>query len=110
MLTIYSILLGQKSAHISPIKSLKCAKRKTKRPEKVNPKIITYISYWGLGYSKQALDDVKIISYDSKTYIPQTLRRNVLHWYHLYINFPGVSIIAKKIREVCYWKDLVTQA
>ena len=34
----------------------------------------------------------------------------VIDWYHLYLNHPGGSILAKKILEVCYCKGLVTQA
>ena len=34
----------------------------------------------------QELDDVKIICYDSKIYVPQILHRRVIDWYHLYIN------------------------
>ena len=34
----------------------------------------------------------------------------MLDWYHFYLNHPGGSRIAKTIREVCYWKGLVTQA
>ena len=38
------------------------------------------------------------------------MRRPVLDWYHFYLNHPGGSRLAKIIREVCYWKILVTQA
>ena len=58
----------------------------------------------------QELDNVKIICYDSKIYVPQSLCRRVLDWYHFYINHPGGSRLAKIIREVCYWKSLVNQA
>ena len=58
----------------------------------------------------QSLDNVKIIYYDSKIYVLQSLRRCVLYWYHLYLNHPCGSRLAKKTREVCYWKGLVTQA
>ena len=34
----------------------------------------------------------------------------MIDWYQLYLNHPGGSIIEKTIREVCYWKFLVTQA
>ena len=43
-------------------------------------------------------------------YITQTLRIRVLYWYHLCINHTGGSILAETIREVCYWKVLVTQS
>ena len=38
------------------------------------------------------------------------LCKNVLDWYQLYTNHPGGSRLAKKIRDVCYWKGLVTKA
>ena len=55
------------------------------------------------------LNDVEIIFYDSKIYVPQSLCRRVLDWYHFYLNHPGCSRLAKTICEVCYWKFLVTQ-
>ena len=58
----------------------------------------------------QAIDVVKIICYDRNIYVPQSLHIRVLYWYHLYINHPGGSILAKTILELCYWKGLVTQA
>ena len=58
----------------------------------------------------QELDDIKRICYDSKIYVPQSLRRCVLYWYHFYLNHPGGSRLSKKIREVCYWKGIVAIA
>ena len=58
----------------------------------------------------QELNDVEIICYDRKIYLPQSLCRRVLYWYHFNLNHPGGSRLAKTIRGVCYWKGLVTQA
>ena len=57
----------------------------------------------------QALDDVKIIFYDIKIYVQQSLRRSVIDWYHLYLNHTGGSRLAKKVQEVFYSKGLVPQ-
>ena len=76
---------------------------------KINYKLSAYISYWSSGYSKQALDKVEIILYDSKIYVPQTLRRRVLDWYHFYLNHPGGSRLAKTIIELCCLKSISTQ-
>ena len=38
---------------------------------------------------KQAIDDVELICYDTKIYMPQNQRRCVIDWYHLCINHPG---------------------
>ena len=58
----------------------------------------------------QALGDVEIIWYDNKIYVLKSLRRRVLDWYHLFINHTGGSRLAKTIREICYWKGLITKA
>ena len=58
----------------------------------------------------QSLDDVEIIFYDSKIYVPQSLRKHVIDWYHLYLNHSGGSTLAKRIRGLCYWKGVVAQA
>ena len=92
-----------------PAKYINC-KQITKKMGNRNSKISTYILDWGSGYSKQALNDVKIIFYDSKIYVPQNLCRRVLDWYHFHLNHPGDSRLAKTIREVCYWKCLVVQS
>ena len=36
--------------------------------------------------------------------------RRGLYWYYLYLNHPCGSILAKIIRELCYYKGLVTQS
>ena len=62
------------------------------------------------GYSKRGLDKIKMICYDRKVYVLQTLIISVLDWYHSYLNHPGGSIIAKEIMWVYYWKGIFTQA
>ena len=39
----------------------------------------------------------------------KTLILHVIYWYHLYVNLPGVSILANIIRRVCYWKFFVNK-
>ena len=43
-------------------------------------------------------------------YVPQSLCRRVLDWYHFYLNHLGGSRLAKTVQEFCYCKSLVTQA
>ena len=73
-------------------------RKQQKEPKNINTKLSTYISYRGSGYSRQSLDNVKIICYDSKIYVPQSLCRHVLDWYYLYFNHPGGSRLAKTTR------------
>ena len=59
-------------------------------------------------YNKQVIDDVELIFYKNKIYVPQCLR--MLDWYHLYLNHPGGDWLAKTLTEVCYWEGLANQA
>ena len=63
----------------------------------MNPKLSTYISDRGYGYSMQALDDTEIIYYDRKIYALKSLRIRVLDWYHFYLNHIGGSRLSKTI-------------
>ena len=85
---------------------LNIQKEKEKYSIKLNTKIRTYISYQGFSYSKKALDDVMIICYDSKIYVPQSIHRRLLDWYHSYLNLPGGSRLEKKIGRYATGKDL----
>ena len=62
---------------------------------RVNSKLSACILDWVSGYSNQAHDEVEIILYYSKIYVPQTLRIRVLDWYHFYINHPCCSRLSK---------------
>ena len=64
--------------------------------KRVNSKLRAYIYDKGYSYSTQALDDVEIILYNRKMYLPQSMRRYMLYWYHLCINHTGGSRLAKK--------------
>ena len=50
----------------------------------MNSKLSTYILYQVSGYSSKYISVVEIICYDSKIYVPQSLHRRVLDWYHFY--------------------------
>ena len=92
-----------------PLNLLNVKREQQNNLGKINSKLRAYISDRGSGYSKQALDQVKIIFYGRRIYIPKTMCRHVLDWYHLYLNYPNISRLDKKTREVCYWISLVTQ-
>ena len=94
----------------SPLNILIVQKEQRKEPRNINSSLSTYISDRGSSYSMQEFDDVEIICYDRKIYVPKSLGRRVLDWYHLYLNHPVGSRLAKTIQDVCYWKVLVTQA
>ena len=63
---------------------------------KLNSKLSAYILDRVSGYSKQVLNNSKIICYYRKIYVPQSLHRCVLDWHHFYINYTGESILEKQ--------------
>ena len=81
-----------------------------KIPRNIDSKLSTYISDRGSGYSMEYIDDVEIICYDRKVYVPQSLHIHGIDWYNFYLNQPGGSRLLKTIQEICYWKGLVMQA
>ena len=107
---LLAISKAEKNEYCFPLNIFNVQREQQKYLRKVNSKLITYISDKVFGYSKQALDNVGITCYDRNIYVPQTLHISVIDWYHLYLNHPGVSRLAKTIIELCYCKVLVTQA
>ena len=61
-----------------------------------NSKLISYITDRRYSYSSQAHENVELICHDRKIYVPKTLRRRLIDWYHFYLNHPDVSRLAKK--------------
>ena len=62
------------------------------------------------GYSQQELDNFEIIYFDNNMYVPLSLYRCVLYWYHFYRNHPGGIRLPNSTGKVCYWKGIVSQA
>ena len=85
-----------------PLNILIVQKLQQKELRNTKSNISTYISDQGSSYSMEELDGEDIICYDTKIYVPQSMRRRVLDWYHFYLNHPGGSRLTKTTRKVCY--------
>ena len=62
------------------------------------------------GYNISVLDDVKIVTFENKIYVPKALRRRALEWYHHFLNHPGGDRLYHTLQTVCYWKGMANQA
>ena len=47
--------------------------------------------YWRSIYNQKELNDVDILCFDKKIYVPLTLHRRVLYWYHFDLNHTSES-------------------
>ena len=83
-----------------PTNYIKCANRTKEYLININTKIIVYLINQGSGFSKNVLDDAKLICYNSKIYVQNNLLRRVLDWYYLNINHLDSSRLANTTREV----------
>ena len=62
------------------------------------------------GYNINTIDNVELVTYEDKIYVPQSLRRRTLEWYHHFLNHPGGDRLYHTLNTVCYWKGMSTQA
>ena len=69
---------AEKNEDFLPLNIFNIRKEQLKYLRIFNSKLSTYISGRRYGYYKQALDDIEIIFYDRKIYVPQALRIRVL--------------------------------
>ena len=80
-------------------------KELNKRNSKLKPKLANDDQY-----TQQELEDIKLIFYNNKIYVPQSLRRRTLNWYHFYLNHPGGERLAATLKQVCNWKGITNQS
>ena len=73
-------------------------------------KLETYLSDNNSGYKTKMFNEFDIVFYDDRIYVPKSLRRRTLEWYHHYLNHPGGDRLANTLLQVCYWKGLTAQA
>ena len=97
---LFAIDIEENNYYYFLLTVLNVQREQQKELRNLNYKLSAYILYWGSGYSNQALNNVDIICYGRKIYTPQNLRRCVIDWYHLYLNCPCGSRLAKNPRIV----------
>ena len=84
--------------------------RTNKELNEANSKLKQLIDNKESGYNISVLDDVKIVTFENKIYVPKALRRRALEWYHHFLNHPGGDRLYHTLQTVCYWKGMANQA
>ena len=46
------------------------------------------------------------VTYNDKIYIPSSLRKDVMNWYHHYQQHPGASRMERTLGAVVYWPNM----
>ena len=56
---------------------------------------------------EEVINDVELLTYNKKIYVPSSLRKDVLYWYHHYLQHPGATRMEKPLGSVVYWPNMV---
>lgn len=57
-------------------------------------------------YPEEEVDDVALVHYKGKMYVPKALRKDILEWYHTYLVHPGITRTKETIRQHMTWPGL----
>ena len=57
-------------------------------------------------YSVQVVEGVELINYKGKIYVPSSLQKRIVAWYHKYLVHPGQTRLEATIRQVYTWPQL----
>ena len=59
-------------------------------------------------YGTITIENIKVMTYRGKIYIPFVLQKRVVAWYHEYLAHPGMTRTEATIRQHCTWPRLRT--
>jgi hypothetical protein len=50
-------------------------------------------------FSERTIETSTVITYENKIYIPQSLRKRIVWWYHTYLQHPGITRMEATLRK-----------
>ena len=59
-------------------------------------------------YKKKAIENVQVITYKDRIFVPKKLRNRALTWYHHYLCHPGRDRMYKTMAATLYWDNMET--
>jgi hypothetical protein len=57
-------------------------------------------------FSERIVEISTVITYDNKIYIPLSLRKRIVWWYHTYLQNPGITSMEATLRQNLTWPNL----
>jgi hypothetical protein len=58
-------------------------------------------------FSERIVERSRVITYDNKIYIPISLIKRIVWWYHTYLQHPGITRMEKTLRQNLTWPNLI---
>jgi hypothetical protein len=59
-------------------------------------------------YETLLIENIKVLCKDGKLVIPKSLQKQVVQWYHHYLQHPGHTRLEETLRAAMYWKSMRT--
>jgi hypothetical protein len=57
-------------------------------------------------FSERTIEISTVITYEKKVYIPQSLRKRIVWWYHTYLHHPGITRMEATLRQSLTWSNI----
>jgi hypothetical protein len=57
-------------------------------------------------FSERLVEISTVITYENKIYIPISLRKKIVWWYHTYLQHPGITHMEATLRKNLTWPNL----
>jgi hypothetical protein len=57
-------------------------------------------------FSKRLIERSTVITYDNMIYIPPSLRKRIVWWYHTYLQYPRITCMSATMRHNLTWPNL----
>jgi hypothetical protein len=57
-------------------------------------------------FLERTIERYTVITYEKKIYIPQSLRKRIVWWYHTYLQHPGVTRMEANLRQNLTWPTI----
>jgi hypothetical protein len=58
-------------------------------------------------FSERIAERSTVITYHNKIYIPISLRKRIVRWYHTYLQHPGITRMEATLRQHLTWPNLI---
>jgi hypothetical protein len=53
-------------------------------------------------FSERLVERYTMITYDKKIYIPISLRKRIVWWYHTYLQYPGITRMDHRVTDLLF--------
>jgi hypothetical protein len=57
-------------------------------------------------FLERTVERSTVITYNNKIYIPISLRKRIVWWYHTYLQHPGITRMEATLRQSLTWPNL----